>query len=48
MLAIVSTPAKPPPATTKVSSGGRSARGAFGIRFFEMRDEAVTQLNGVA
>ena len=26
MLAIVSTPAKPPPATTKVNSGGRSAR----------------------
>jgi len=26
MLATVSTPAKPPPATTKVNSGGRSAR----------------------
>ena len=48
MLAIVSTPAKPPPATTKVSNGWRSALCAFGVGFLEMGDETIAQLDRVA
>ena len=48
MLAIVSTPAKPPPATTNVSNGFALFGGALCVGFFKMRDKAVAQLNRVA